>query len=51
MFRNAEYTAWDEQGIPTRDAQGTELTKSRRKKLTKEFDAQVKLHAEYLKSF
>ncbi|KAJ3020387.1 hypothetical protein HKX48_000856 [Thoreauomyces humboldtii] len=43
-----EYSEWDEQGIPTKDAQGEALTKSRRKKVEKEAAAQAKLHEQYL---
>ncbi|TPX51747.1 cysteine---tRNA ligase [Synchytrium endobioticum] len=50
MFRNpAEFSRWDDKGIPTHDAAGADLPKSRLKKLQKEYDAQVKLHEEYLK--
>jgi len=42
------YSAFDEQGIPTLDGQGQDLPKSRIKKLKKEWDAQKKLHTEYL---
>jgi cysteinyl-tRNA synthetase len=42
------YSAFDEQGIPTLDGQGQDLPKSRIKKLKKEWDAQKKLHIEYL---
>lgn len=48
MFRTAEYSKWDDDGVPTHDAQGQELAKARRKKLVKEQDAQKKLHAEWL---
>ncbi|KAI8978051.1 cysteinyl-tRNA synthetase [Pilobolus umbonatus] len=51
MFKtNSEFTRFDEQGIPTHTQEG-ELTKNRRKKLQKEYDAQSKLHADYLKEF
>ncbi|KAJ8292789.1 Cysteine--tRNA ligase [Rhodotorula toruloides] len=51
MFRSntAEYSAWDEQGLPTKDKDGNELPKSRGKKLKKEWDMQKKLHDEFLK--
>lgn len=50
MFREKTlYLEWDEQGIPTKDAQGEEVSKSMRKKLTKQHQQQEKLHAEYLK--
>ncbi|GES93051.1 cysteinyl-tRNA synthetase [Rhizophagus clarus] len=55
MFKNVKgedqenaYSAFDEQGIPTLDGQGQELPKNRIKKLKKEWEAQKKLHTEYL---
>ncbi|KAJ2395903.1 cysteinyl-tRNA synthetase, partial [Coemansia sp. RSA 2559] len=54
MFRTPEmlmlYSAWDETGVPTKDKDGEDLTKSKIKKLVKEQAAQEKLHNEYLKS-
>lgn len=52
LFRDEKmYGAWDENGVPTHEADKvTELPKSRRKKLIKEFEQQKKLHEEYLKS-
>lgn len=54
LFKDAEslklYSKWDEKGIPTHDVEGTEIAKSKRKKLDKEYLVQVKLHDEYLKS-
>lgn len=50
MFRAPHtdaYTAWDEQGIPTHDAQG-ELSKKRRKNAEKDYERQTKLHNDYL---
>ena len=44
MFRTSEYSAWDEDGIPTKDAEGVDITKSRDKKLRKDQAAQKKLH-------
>lgn len=44
------YSEWDEQGLPTKTAAGEEVTKSMRKKLMKQYQAQEKLHLEYLKS-
>ncbi|KAJ3300840.1 hypothetical protein HK104_000034 [Borealophlyctis nickersoniae] len=43
-----EYSAWDEQGIPTKDIKGEPLSKSKRKNLEKEHGKQGKLHEEYL---
>eukprot|EP00158_Paraphelidium_tribonemae_P009887 Partr_v1_DN28990_c1_g1_i2_m25623 putative Cysteinyl-tRNA synthetase len=50
MFRTSEYSQWDAEGMPTHDAANEELTKSRKKKLAKEYQMQEKLHALYLKS-
>jgi cysteinyl-tRNA synthetase len=44
MFRTSEYSAWDDEGLPTRDAQGEEITKSRAKKLRKDWERQKKAH-------
>ena len=40
------YTAFDATGMPTLDAEGVELTKSKSKNLKKSFDQQAKLHKE-----
>jgi cysteinyl-tRNA synthetase len=50
MFRTDEYSAWDEDGMPTKDKEGAELPKARSKKLRKEWEKQKKLHEEFLKS-
>ncbi|KAJ6164607.1 hypothetical protein N7470_003279 [Penicillium chermesinum] len=44
MFRTNEYSAWDDDGLPTRDAAGEELPKSRTKKLRKDWERQKKAH-------
>ncbi|TKA83569.1 hypothetical protein B0A55_00376 [Friedmanniomyces simplex] len=44
MFRTSEYSAWDAEGLPTHDAEGKEVAKSRGKKLRKEWERQRKLH-------
>jgi cysteinyl-tRNA synthetase len=44
------YSEWDEQGLPTKDAKGEEISKSSRKKLTKQYQQQEKLYNEYLKT-
>ncbi|KAF2191879.1 cysteinyl-tRNA synthetase [Zopfia rhizophila CBS 207.26] len=49
MFRTAEYSAWDEDGLPTKDTKGEDVAKSKGKKLKKEWEKQKKLHEEYLK--
>lgn len=49
MFRNSnEYLEWDESGIQTGDAAGNAVSKNRRKKLVKEWEAQRKRHEEWL---
>lgn len=48
MFKTNDFAEWDEAGLPTRDKDGNEVTKSARKKLQKLYDQQKKLHAEYL---
>ncbi|KAK7714163.1 hypothetical protein SLS64_004262 [Diaporthe eres] len=49
MYKTEEYAEWDENGIPTKDAKGEEVTKSRRKKLQKDWERQKKLHEDWLK--
>ena len=44
MFRSPEFSAWDDDGLPTKDKDGEEVTKSRRKKLQKDWERQRKLH-------
>ncbi|CAD6583331.1 MAG: hypothetical protein ASARMPREDX12_001236 [Alectoria sarmentosa] len=44
MFRTEEFSAWDDDGIPTKDKEGGEITKSRKKKLQKDWERQKKLH-------
>ncbi|KAH6914174.1 cysteinyl-tRNA synthetase [Coprinopsis sp. MPI-PUGE-AT-0042] len=44
MFRTEEYSEWDEDGLPTKDAQGEEVTKSKKKTLKKAWDKQQKLY-------
>ena len=48
MFKsNPLYSAFDEAGIPTHDSEGQEISKSQRKKLTKEYEAQLKLYNQH----
>jgi cysteinyl-tRNA synthetase len=49
MFRTEEYSAWDEDGMPTKDKEGADVAKGRTKKLKKEWEKQKKLHEEFLK--
>uniref|UniRef100_A0A671X7I1 Cysteine--tRNA ligase, cytoplasmic n=1 Tax=Sparus aurata TaxID=8175 RepID=A0A671X7I1_SPAAU len=50
MFRKEtdKYSQFDETGFPTHDAEGKELSKGLAKKLRKLYEAQEKLHNEYL---
>jgi cysteinyl-tRNA synthetase len=49
MFEDStEFSQFDQLGIPTHLApSGEEISKSRRKKLVKDWETQKKLHAEY----
>jgi cysteinyl-tRNA synthetase len=51
MFRTDEYSAWDEEGMPTKDKEGADVSKGKMKKLKKEWEKQKKLHEEFLKGF
>ena len=44
MFRTSEYSEWDEEGLPLKDAEGKEVAKSKSKKLKKDWERQKKLH-------
>lgn len=48
LFKTDEYSQWDEDGLPTVDAQGEEVTKSKRKTLKKVWDKQKKLYDAYI---
>ena len=48
MFKTDEYTAWDENGLPTKDSKGDDVTKSKAKKLKKDMERQKKLHETWL---
>ena len=48
MCQTEEYSAWDADGIPTKDKDVEELTKSRRKKLVKDWERQKKAHEAFL---
>lgn len=41
------YSQWDEEGIPTHNAEGEAISKSLKKKLTKQHEAQKKLYHDY----
>lgn len=44
MFKTADYSAWDNEGLPLKDQDGNEITKSKSKKLRKDWERQKKLH-------
>lgn len=48
MFRTEEYSEWDADGVPVKDKEGNEITKSRSKKLRKEWDRQRKAHEKWV---
>lgn len=50
MFQTQDYSAWDEEGVPTHEKSGEEVTKSKRKKLVKDYERQKKLHEIWLKT-
>lgn len=43
------YSAWDDQGLPTKDGEGADLSKAQAKKAAKAFDAQKKANETYAK--
>ncbi|SCU96842.1 LADA_0H03026g1_1 [Lachancea dasiensis] len=48
MFLNQElYSEWDQNGLPLKNKDGSDVTKSMLKKLKKQWDAQKKLHDEF----
>ncbi|XP_063464127.1 cysteine--tRNA ligase, cytoplasmic isoform X11 [Pan paniscus] len=48
MSETDKYSKFDENGLPTHDMEGKELSKGQAKKLKKLFEAQEKLYKEYL---
>ena len=50
MFRTDEYASWDEEGLPITDAEGVEITKSKAKKLRKDWERQKKSHEAWSKT-
>ena len=58
MFKSGEFkaeyagkwTAWDEKGLPTKLADGSDVPKSASKKLTKELNKQTKDYAKWVKA-
>ncbi|XP_066557221.1 cysteine--tRNA ligase, cytoplasmic isoform X1 [Amia ocellicauda] len=52
MFKSEtdKYSAFDQMGFPTHDAEGKEISKGQTKKLKKLYEAQEKLYKEYLET-
>jgi cysteinyl-tRNA synthetase len=50
MFRTSEYASWDADGLPITDAEGGEVTKSKAKKLRKDWERQRKLHEAWVRT-
>lgn len=50
LFKTEQFSEWDESGMPLKDKDGNEVSKSMKKKLQKQYDAQKKLHDEYIAS-
>ena len=50
MFRTEEFSAWDDDGLPTKMANGGEVTKNRGKRLRKDWERQKKAHEAWLAS-
>lgn len=48
MFRTSEYSQWNDNGLPTHDKEGKELTKSQGKKVAKLMEAQRKKYEKWL---
>lgn len=47
MFKTEEFSAWDERGIPIKMGDGSDISKSRSKNCTKEWEARKKLNEKY----
>jgi cysteinyl-tRNA synthetase len=50
MYRTAEYSEWDEDGMPTKDAEGKVVAKNQTKRLRKGWETQKKLHEAWVES-
>jgi cysteinyl-tRNA synthetase len=48
MFRTSEYSEWDADGVPLKDAAGEDVSKSKRKKMVKDWEKQKKMHEDWL---
>jgi cysteinyl-tRNA synthetase len=50
MFRSDEWSAWDADGVPTKDREGKDVSKGASKKMRKEWEKQRKLFDEFAKA-
>lgn len=50
MFRTEEYGEWDADGVPVKDREGNEITKSKTKRLRKEWERQKKAHEKWVEA-
>lgn len=48
MYKTADYSAWDTDGLPINDARGEKIKNSKAKKLKKDWDRQKRLHEAWL---
>lgn len=48
MFRSAEFSTWDADGLPLKDAEGKDVAKNQMKKQRKEWERQRKAHEAWL---
>ena len=48
LYKTSEYSAWDENNIPTSDKDSKEVTKSQVKKLTKGMEAHKKKYEKWM---
>lgn len=47
MFRDERFSAWDEEGLPTKTKEGDDVPKSALKKMKKDWERQKKAHEEW----
>ena len=50
MFRTGDYSAWDADGLPSKDKEGNEIAKNKAKKLRKEWEKQKERHDAWVKA-
>jgi cysteinyl-tRNA synthetase len=50
LFKTADFSEWNEKGVPIKDKEGADVSKGKKKQYEKELEKQKKLHEEYLAS-